>query len=80
MVEQAVSSEPVSGVWAAKFPVKQGKTGNFNVFGQNNEFLGRINSSNQSVSHDFPKNRNREFNWRIREFSQRNREFEPGSR
>ncbi len=48
---------------------------NFREIGRYGGIFGRIDSSNQWVSHEFPKNRNREFNLGNREFSQRNREF-----
>ncbi len=51
------------------------KTGNFCEFGQFGGFFCGFSSSNQSVSHEFPKNRNREFFRPNSEFSARNREF-----
>jgi len=50
------------------------KTGNFREFSQFGEISSGIRSSIQQVSHEFPKNRNREF-WRhIRDFSRDIRE------
>ncbi len=76
---RAVWSEPVSGGWASNSLLNREKTGNFSESGRYGGISVRINSSNQWVSHKFPKNWNREFNWRIREFSRRNREFGSGS-
>ncbi len=42
--------------------------------GQYSGIFGRINSLNQWVSHEFPKNRNREYSWLNREILTRNRE------
>ena len=72
---QGVSSEPVSGGWAPNSLLNREKTGNFSESGRYGGIFGRINSLNQLVNYVFPKNRNREFNWRIREFFGRIREF-----
>ncbi len=72
MVEDAVSSEPVS----AEFPVKQGKN---REFSRNHPKICPIRPSNTLVSLvfwvEFPEHRNREYFHRNREFYPWNREL-----
>ena len=58
---QGGRSEPVSGGRVPNSLLNREKTGNFCDFGQFDGILGENHSSNQQVSCEFPKNRNREF-------------------